>query len=279
MRRQVAIGKERLVKYQERENCVIVCGASAFTLIEVMMAMAIMGLVVTAIYTSWSAIVKGSKSGITAAAAAQRQRISMQMIEQALVSAQMFAENANLYSFLAESGSEGSLSFVSRLPDAFPRSGKFEGYNVRRVTFALEASQSSGYSAENDLVLRQNPILLEVDQDEMEHPIVLARNVKEFRVEFWEPRIGDWIDEWTTTNQLPKLVKVYLRLGTDSQKALRNSDEEVTRIVGLPSIGVQASWQSPSLPQGRGGSGTRTGAGGNPGADGNSGSRRGGTTR
>jgi len=220
-----------------------------FTLIEVMVAMAILGMVVTAIYSSWMAIVKGARSGTKAAATAQRQRISGQIIEEALVSAQMFAGNIKLYGFVAESGSDGSLSFVARLPEDFPRHAKFGDHNVRRVTFSLQESESSsGYSAGTDLVMRQNPILLEVDEDELQHPIVLARNVKEFRVEFWQERLGDWIDEWTTTNQLPKMVKVYLRLGTDSEKVKRNSDEEVTRIIGLPSIGVAVNWQSPAAP-------------------------------
>ena len=221
----------------------------AFTLVEIMVAMVILGLIVTAIYTSWLAIVKGRKVGVAAAATAQRERMSIRVIEEALMSAQLFAENADLYSFVVENGSDdASLSFVSRLTDSFPRSGKFEGFNVRRVTFSIEAGpSSSGYGSENRLVLRQNPILLEVDKDEVENPILLARNVKEFKVEFWDAKLGDWLDEWVTTNQLPKLVKVFLRVGRENQKGyeIRSAYDDVTRIIGLPSTGVPSGFQMP----------------------------------
>ena len=227
--------------------------ATAFTLIEIMVATAILGMIVAAIYTSWIAIIKGRAVGVAAAAAAQRERMSIRVIEEALMSAQLFAENANLYSFVAENGtSDASLSFVSRLTDSFPRSGKFEGFNVRRCTFLIEAGRpsSSGSGSENRLVLRQNPILLEADTDEMENPIVLARNVKEFKVEFWDTRLGDWVDEWRTTNQLPKLVKVFLSVNRENQKGYQSSKayDEVTRIIGLPSAGVPSGWQTPPTP-------------------------------
>ena len=153
-------------------------------------------------------------------------------------------------------GDDASLSFVSRLTDSFLRSGKFEGFNVRRVTFSIEAGQSSsGYGSENRLVLRQNPILLELDQDEVDNPIVLARSVKKFKVEFWDTRLGDWVDEWTMTNQLPKLVKIFLSVNRENQKGNQSSKayDEVTRIIGLPSTGVPSGWQTPQVPQPAGG--------------------------
>ena len=227
--------------------------SKAFTLIEIMVATAILGMIVAAIYTSWIAIIKGRAVGVAAAAAAQRERMSIRVIEEALMSAQLFAENANLYSFVAENGtSDASLSFVSRLTDSFPRSGKFEGFNVRRCTFSVEAGppSSSASGPENRLVLRQNPILLEADTDEMQNPIVLARSVKEFKVEFWDTRLGDWVDEWTKTNQLPKLVKVFLSVNRENLKGYQSSKayDEVTRIIGLPSTGVPSGWQMPPAP-------------------------------
>lgn len=214
---------------------------SGFTLIEVLIAMAILALAVTAIYSSWTAILRASKVGLDAAAAAQRARVSVRVIEQALHGAQMFAANGGYYAFVAENGSEASLSFVARLPKAFPRSGKFGDLDLRRVSFSLEPDPESG----QQLVLRQNPILMELDVDEKNHPVVLARHVRELVWEFWDARAGDWVDEWATTNQLPRLVKISLRL--DSGKTRKN-EEEIVRIVGIPTQGVAANWQVPSLP-------------------------------
>jgi prepilin-type N-terminal cleavage/methylation domain-containing protein len=148
----------------------------AFTLLEIMVALALFGMIVAAIYSSWFAIMRGSKSGLAAAAAAQRSRVAVRTMEEALCSVRSFAADIQYYSFLAENGSsDASLSFVSRLSDSFPRSGKFGDFNVRRVTFSLESSESGSGS---QLVLRQNPVLMELDKDEMEHPVVLAKEVQ-----------------------------------------------------------------------------------------------------
>jgi prepilin-type N-terminal cleavage/methylation domain-containing protein len=143
----------------------------AFTLLEIMFALLLLGMVVAAVYSSWMIIVRGSKSGLDAAAMAQRSRMAMHTIENALTCTRAFGGDIEYYCFLAENGDDASLSFVARLPASFPRSGKFGDCSVRRVTFSLEPGSDSG----RRLVLRQSPVLLEPDQDEMEHPVVLAR--------------------------------------------------------------------------------------------------------
>jgi general secretion pathway protein J len=220
-------------------------GARGFTIIEIMTAMVIFGMVVAAIFASWTAIARGAASGNRAAATAQRSRVALRTLEEALGSTRSFVADVQYYSFEADNGSEPFLSFVSLLSPQFPRSGRFGEFNVRRVTFAVESSQGS----QKRLVLRQNPVLMEMDEDEQNYPVVLANDVKKFQMEFWDKRKADWLDEWTQTNQLPQMVKFTLQLGGDQN--------EVTRIVALPSVAVQSSWQIPGS--------TFGGAGANPG--------------
>ena len=67
----------------------------AFTLLEVMVAMAIFSFVMVAIYSSWTAILRGTKSGLDAAARVQRARIAIKAVEDTLLTAQFFGgENA-----------------------------------------------------------------------------------------------------------------------------------------------------------------------------------------
>jgi len=218
---------------------------AGFTLIELMMAMAIFGLVLAAIYATWTLILKASKLGMVAAAQVQRERISVRLIEDALVSTRSFAADLQHYSFIAENGDDATLSFVARLPKSFPRSGKFGDFDVRRVTFSVE----NGPGSERELVLRQNPILMDVDVDEKEHPLVLAKGVNKLLFEFWDLRLKDWVDEWKQTNQLPKLVKVTVQFAEPNQRgSYSQKKEEVTRIVALPSVTVPANWQMPGVP-------------------------------
>lgn len=212
-----------------------------FTLIEILMAMAIFALVMGAIYATFMAILRGSQAGLKAAAEVQRERMTMHTIEQALTTARSFVLDVQHYGFVAENGGDAKLSFVARLPKSFPRGGRFGDFDVRRVEFALE----NGPDSQRQLVVRQCPILMEFDQDEIEHPLVLAKHVKELVFDLWDTRLNDWTDTWTQTNQLPKMIKVTLRLMTSTQN-YGAAKEEFARIIALPSIAVPGNWQRPN---------------------------------
>jgi len=219
-------------------------GESAFTLVEILIAIGILSLVIAAIFSSWTAILRGSKVGLESAATIQRSRIVIRTLEDSLASAQCFTANAQYYSFVAENGQEASLSFVARLAKSFPRGGRFGDFDVRRLTFSVQAGQEN----DRELVLRQNSVFTGMDVDEKEHPLVLAKNVKEFQLQFWDAKLNDWTDEWLQTNQIPKLVMVTLKLANNAQSSV--AQEEITRIISLPSIAVAGSWQMPALPPG-----------------------------
>jgi hypothetical protein len=79
--------------------------------------------------------------------------------------------------------------------------------------------------------------------DEKNHPVVLARNVLEFKFMLWDEQQNDWVDQWTQTNQLPRGVIVTLRLADTAR--FGSAQEEITRIISLPAAGVQPIWQMP----------------------------------
>lgn len=215
--------------------------ALAFTLVEVMIAITILSLIIAAIYSTWTAILRASKTGKDVAAAVQRARIAVRVLEDSLSSARSFVANQAYYGFVAENGSDATLSFVARLAPSFPRSGKFGDLDVRRVTFSVENARDGT----RQLVLRQVPLLMDPDEDEKEHPIVLARNLREFSLQFWDPRANDWTDEWKQTNQIPKLVTFTLRAALNPNSTAL---EEISRTVSIPSVAVMPFWQSPRLP-------------------------------
>ena len=219
----------------------------AFTLVEMLIAISIFSLVLVAIYSSWTAILRASKSGQQAAATMQRLRIVARVLEDSLSSATLFVANNRYYSFVAENGNDPSLSFVARLPSDFPRSGNFGDFDVRRLFFTVEPGPYSG----RQLVMRQVPMLMDLNsgsdnrlmEDEKNHPVVLARNVQEFKFLFWDQQQNDWVDEWTLTNQLPKGIVVTLRLADTAR--FGSAQEQITRIISLPAIGVPPFWEMP----------------------------------
>ncbi|WP_160164695.1 prepilin-type N-terminal cleavage/methylation domain-containing protein [Pedosphaera parvula] len=219
----------------------------AFTLMEVMIALAILAVIVSAIYSTWRSILKGKEVAERAAAEAQRTRVAVHTLHDSLLCACMFSENAKYYAFMADTeGDFATLSFSARLPKSFPRSGEFGDLDVRRLTFSVEPGSTP--DNKNQLVLRQSPILTEPSQDEVDHPLVLAKNVDKFLVEFWDPQQADYVSTWTQTNTLPPMVRFTVALGKVDQFSSKPQDPMMD-VVALPAQAVRVDWQMPVLPR------------------------------
>ena len=220
---------------------------AAFTLLEVMIAMTILGVVMIAIYSSWTSILRGAKVGQAAAAEAQRSRVSIRAVRDALTSGQMYVENLRYYWFTADtSGTFAALSLVSRLPASFPGSGLFGNQIVRRVSFTVEP----GPGGQNQLILRQTPLLEPPDTAQTPYTTVLAPNVNLFALEFWNTNTLEWDPEWPWTNQLPKLVRVALSVGPPNHRPVPADVSVQTALVS--SMAIPRVLQVPPVRRGMG---------------------------
>jgi hypothetical protein len=68
------------------------------------------------------------------------------------------------------------------------------------------------------------------------YTIALAKDVAVFELQYWDMQKKDWVDVWTLTNTLPKLVQVTLgmgRVGTSTRP-----QDVVARIVAVPANAV-----------------------------------------
>ncbi len=271
MKFQISDFKFRISKNGQKKNPP---SARAFTLIEIMVAIAIFTLLVAAVYSTWVVILKSSQVGQEAAAQAQRQRIAIRTIEDSLTCIQSFQASMQYYSFNVTNGDQPVLSFVARVPDVFPRNGRFDS-NLRRLTFSVE----TGTDSEKDLVLRQNEILKDMDDAEQATPLVLARNVKDFVVECWDTNAMDWAAEWDSTNTIPTIVRVTLTLG-GNQLGSGNAapTPAIVREIAVPSgtMPTIAQTGSPFNGLGGGGGGNVSGGGTRQNGNGRNGNNQGG---
>lgn len=218
-------------------------GKQGFTIVELMLAIFIFALLLTAIYSIWIAILKGTRAGLNATAAAQRGRIAIRTVEDALVTAQMFVANGPHYYFYGDTGTDfGELSLVSRLPASFPGVGRYGDSIVRRVSFSVRP----GANSQNELVMAQWPMLAATNLEFEPYSLVLARDVTLFLLEFWDtnPKVNDWVSDWPYTNALPKLMRVSLGLGKLPQRPSEPLDL-YTREIALPATAVPFEWQVP----------------------------------
>jgi prepilin-type N-terminal cleavage/methylation domain-containing protein len=214
----------------------------AFTLLEMMVAIFIFSIVIAAICSTLVLVLRATAVGRAAAARAQRQRVVMNTIENSLMCVQSFQASPQYYSFIVQNGDQPIVSFAARLPTVFPRNGKFfnpdlgRDFKLRRVTFSLEP----GAFRQNNLVLRQKPILTDMDPSELSDPLILAQNVKTFSISCWDTNQLEWVTEWDNTNALPPMIMIGLQLGGDdlennNHSADADSQRTIIRAFSLPS--------------------------------------------
>jgi len=189
---------------------------------------------------------RASQVGQNTAAQAQRQRIALRTIEDSLTCIQSFQASMKYYGFVIQNGDQPVLSFTARLPDNFPRGRKFVNpdsgldFSLRRLTFSLEP----GANGDKNLVLRQSPVLMDMDADELQTPLVLARGAKKFTVECWDAQAMDWVDEWDTTNTIPPMVRISLVTSGNAAAGNEAPDFSVTRVIAIPSVTLPSILQN-----------------------------------
>jgi prepilin-type N-terminal cleavage/methylation domain-containing protein len=204
----------------------------AFTLIEIMISISLFALIMIGVLACWRAVVSGKMTAEAAAAAAQRARVGIRTVEVALSCAEISFRNIQYYSFENDtSGKFATLSLAARLPAAFPGSGLFGDSVMRRVSFDVEPDSGGT----NNLVMNQWPLLEALDKNNTPYPIVLARDVNVFMLEFWSPQDDDWVVSFDPTNQFPPLVRVTLGVGHSADHPDSPYDI-IVRTVAIPSV-------------------------------------------
>ncbi|HEY3863724.1 MAG TPA: prepilin-type N-terminal cleavage/methylation domain-containing protein [Verrucomicrobiae bacterium] len=203
---------------------------TAFTLLEVLVSITVFTFVMISILGCWKCIVSGKVIAEDAAAAAQRARVGMRTVEDALTCGELDSRNLNFYGFVTDTtGKFAYLSLAARLPLDFPGSGLFGDNVMRRVTFDVEKDSEGS----QNLVMNQIPLLAVVNEQNPPYPITLARDVSVFMLEFWSEKDQDWIVSWEPTNALPKMIRVTLGCGHSAG----NSDVPynlICRVVPMP---------------------------------------------
>jgi len=185
----------------------------AFTLVEIMVAIAIFMVMMGGIMACWKVIISGTQVGERAAAMAQRARASMRAIEDSLNNLEIVSDpNAiRYYAFIADTSEAqfASLSFSARLPSSFIGSDYFGDAVMRRVIFDVQKDAGGRLN----LVLTQYPLLAIPSRQYPPKSIILARDVSAFVLEFWSPKDDDWLSDFLVTNEVPPMIRITLGTG------------------------------------------------------------------
>jgi type II secretory pathway pseudopilin PulG len=199
-------------------------------LLEVLLAVGILGILVTVLYGTLSAGLNSWRRGSEATEAFQRERIVMDALTELTQSAIFFTPSASLYAFVGNSNPNlgDSISFVTA-SDAYLPPSEAVSAGMRRVIISLEQDEYR----RTYLAIVNEPALRPTDDKSLEPPQahVISMDVSRFNVSYLDPRDGKWYEKWEEDELPPTAVKYTVDFG---ERGGRFPPVEVTRAVDIP---------------------------------------------
>ncbi|CAN5264954.1 N/A [soil metagenome] len=190
-------------------------GARGLTLVEVLVALAILSMIAVLLYASFDAMSKAKKNEGLRGDRAREGRSAVQRIARELTSAFLSAHQPQTLSLQTR-----TTAFIAQSGGRFDRVD-FASFAHRRVDAeAKESDQAEiGYfvvadpdkSDKMDLVRReQTPIDLDPKRGGTVN--LLAENVESFDMRFLDPTTGQWIETWDSSIQTSQLGRIPLEV-------------------------------------------------------------------
>lgn len=216
---------------------------SGFTLLEIMLAVTILGLLVIAVSSVWSAGLSGWKRSHGLTETLQRQRITLDSLGNLVQSTVYFQERNQLYAIRGEHDPLGndSISFVTASDELLaPNEATLAG--LRRVTIRVQ--QDTG--ALPALIIENAPALQPTDKDIVSVPHVLAQGITGFNVRY-RTVSGEWKDRWEQTDKMPYGIEFAVGFAPAND---RSPAQIVSRKIDLPSAKLAGTYQPPGTEPG-----------------------------
>ena len=158
---------------------------AGFTMLEMMLAVMLLGLVLSTVYTIWSASLTAWKRGSDAMDKFQRQRVVIDAINELASSAVLFQNEQGLYTVIGQKGAQNgadSISFVTASDVLLP-AAEAPLAGLRRVTISLQRDES-GYPY---LAIQNSPALTPTEA--AASPTMCRKEARTFRSSWeWECR-------------------------------------------------------------------------------------------
>lgn len=201
---------------------------AGFTLLEILLAVTILSILITAVYSTWSASLTAWKRGSEASEVFQRQRIVMEALKELTQSAVFFSGSPALYAVVGTKNTVGdSVSFVTA-SDAFLPPSEATDAGMRRVTISLEEDP---YRRTYLAIVNQPALNPDESSKEQPQAHVISMDVSGFYVRYRDPRDGNWSEKWEDGTLPPAALEFTVIFG---QQGDRFPPVVVTRAVDIP---------------------------------------------
>lgn len=200
---------------------------AGFTLIEVLVAVAILATAFTIIWTTFSVSLDGWRRGQLALDRLHHGDFVMEQVVSALRSAAYFPTRPGKYGFwLEDHGEQDEVSWVTS-GSAFMKPEDPLARGLHRLWIGIAANDNG----DDSFAVRAYAHFAEDVEPKDVDPWFISSRVKGLDCKVWNNEQEDWDDEWENTNTVPPLVQLTLFL----EPAERDGAPiRVSRLVEIP---------------------------------------------
>ena len=155
---------------------------AGFTLPEVLTALAILAMVMGVVYSSWSALTTATTTSTAAVEGAQRERMALTAVSDALASVVWYESQTESSLELEQEGEFSRLKVIARVPPGFWGHRELAGHSLRRIEFYCEENDAG----DRQLIMTQQPVLASTNTTTAHRTILLPR-VETFQLTLYTP--------------------------------------------------------------------------------------------
>lgn len=202
-------------------------GRTCFSLMEVMIAATILGMISALIYTSFAKSLEIPQYLRNIQERYHKIRIAMNRIT---------SETSMAYlSKHVDPNSEESSRYIFRLQNSDPGDRlDFTSFSHMKIYEEVNESDQCeiGYFLENDPDVNDQLNLMRREQKRIDHEpgwggrkLILAEDVVDFQVKIWDENEKEWVDEWDTSQveqfeRIPKIVSIELTILDEEEREI-----------------------------------------------------------
>jgi prepilin-type N-terminal cleavage/methylation domain-containing protein len=201
---------------------------SGFTLLEVLLAVTLLAIIVTVVYSLWNTALRGWKAGIATSANAQRERLVLEVLSDLTQSLVFYNSTPDLYQVVGTHDETvgDTVSFVTGSDVLLPATEELAA-GMRRVTLAMQQDSDGRYF----LAMANTPAVQLTDGAPEPEWHAVSHDVSGFLCRYRDPRDGSWKDEWRDSILAPSALEYTLVFW---DRARVTEPVVVTRAIDVP---------------------------------------------
>ncbi len=185
---------------------------NGFTLIELLAAITIALILIGAVYETLNAAIKSKEKGTLISERNQKARIILGMIREDLESASLSKATPS-WSFTATTYSTGSVYKDTLKFIALNQTVDWDSTGQSDEAVILYSIDTNPNTGDIGLLKTVNRQITSPDSENLEYQMI-SKDINSLHFQYYDG--SEWLDEWTSTDKLPKMISITIGMPDES---------------------------------------------------------------